>query len=175
MPYLISLPGMALSGVSIASAEDMKYFPYGHSFSGGGHIELTNVTLAGTHSSPADHPLFELHYKTVLPNFNIRELNGAKSFQIVDGYVSSVAQYFDNASYEYSKISIYAKDLLYMSTLPALSLFLLPDSDYKRYDKNFKTILELGKRVVVARTTTDKPKITEPPILVSRQIVICRH
>ena len=41
-----------------------------------------------------------------------------------------------------------------------------------RYEQ-YCAALELGKRLVVVRTT-EEPKITEPPILVSRQIVICR-
>jgi hypothetical protein len=173
MSYLLSLPGMALNGFSIASTEGMFYHPYRLASSGGGHIELTNVTL----SYCADiHPLYDLHFKTTLPNLDIREVGGrTRNFQIIDGYVTSVEQYFDNASYDYSKISIYSKDLLYMNTLPACSLFLRPDQDYKRYNSNFKAILDLGHKLVVERTTVPpKAEIIEPPILPSRQIVICR-
>ena len=176
MSYMLSLPGMALSGFSIASAENMFYHPYRLSSSGGGHIELTNVTLSYyAEGAPDIHPLCDLHYKTTLPDLNIREINGARNFQIIDGYVTSVAHFFDHASYDYSKICIYAKDLLYVNILPACSLFLLPDQDCKRYESNFKAVLDLGHRLVVERTAVPpRAKRAEPSILPSRPIIICR-
>jgi len=173
MSYLLSLPDMALSGFAIASVESMFYHPYRLSFSGGGHIELTNVTLS---YCAGIHPLYDLHYKTILPDLTIREVEGARSFQIIDGYVTSVEQYFDNVSYSYGKISIYAKDLKYMNTLPFSSLFLPPSTNVKQYDEDFKAILALGHTLVVERTTTVPPKAKKIKSLTlpSRQIVICR-
>ena len=167
MPYLIT---SATYGTSLATVGHLE-FRQSRVLNFSTYLRLTRVKIE---SDTPINPFLQLHYGTQLYPFFIKVIGGlGLHVRVAGGEINSFIQNFKEPNiplaYDYPEIIMHATRFDDLTQNPTFPVFTMPSSYVYTAEA-----LELGKNLVVERTT-EETKITEPPILVSRQIVICRN
>jgi hypothetical protein len=168
MPYSIA---SAAYGERLATAEHLEFRQSSvPNFST--YLQLIRVKVeSDTHTV---NPFLQLHYGTQLYPFFIKVIGGlGLHVRVAGGEINSFIQNFKEPNiplaYDYPEIILHATRFDDLTGNPTFPVFTMPNSYVYTTEA-----LALGKNLVAERTT-EETKITEPPILVSRQIVICRN
>lgn len=175
MPYSIA---SATYGTRLATAEQLD-FRQSRVPNFSTYLRLASVKIE---SKTPVNPFLQLHYGTQLYPFFINVVGGlGLHVRVTGGEVNSFIQNFKETNiplaYDYSEIILHATRFDDLTENPTFPVFTIPTlsniNPFTRYEQ-YCDALEVGNKLVVERTA-EEPKITEPLILVSRQIVICRH
>jgi hypothetical protein len=103
-----------------------------------------------------------------LPIFSVGRIDVDSSGEI-NSFIQNFKEPNIPLAYDYPEIILHATRFDDLTGNPTFPVFTMPNSYVYTTEA-----LALGKNLVAERTT-EETKITEPPILVSRQIVICRN
>ena len=171
MPYSIA---SATYGERLATAEHLE-FRQSRVPNFSTYIRLIRVKVeSDAHTA---NPFLQLHYGTLLYPFFINVIGGlGLHVRVTGGEINSFIQDFKQPNIplacDYPEIILHATRFDDLTENPTFPVFTIPDPYV--FTTEAVAYELFGKNLAVEKTT-EKAKITEPTILVSRQIVICRN